>query len=59
VLTQRAFLVSVGQPLEIVGVRVSAVSRNAAPGNSWLVEEISGKLIWVEIQEKVRVAAQI
>ncbi len=54
-----AFPVSVGHRLQIVGVRECAVSRTGEPGNSWLVEEISGKLVWVEIQEKVRVAAQI
>jgi hypothetical protein len=53
------FPVAVGQRLEIVGVQGCAVSKNAAPQNSSLVEEISGNLVWVEIQGKVRVAAQI
>jgi len=46
------FPVAVGQRLEIVDVQGCAVSKNAAPQNSSLVEEISGNLVWVEIQGK-------
>ncbi len=53
------FPVAVGQRLEIVGFQGCAVSKNAAPQNSSLVEEISGSWVWVEIQGKVRVAARI
>jgi hypothetical protein len=52
-----AFPVSVGKRFQIVGARECAVSSTGEPGNSSLVEERSW--VWVEIQEKVRVAAQI
>ena len=57
-LTQIAFLVGVGERFQLVGIQRCAFSRNEEPGNSSLVEEMRS-WVWVEIQEKVRVAAQI
>ncbi len=52
------FPAAVGQRLQIVDVQGCVVSKNAAPQDSSLVEEISGGS-WLWVAEKIRVAAQI